>query len=105
MSKFDGLFDARGSGKVQGREKGKNGVRGGRVKAKSPAEEQLEAPPRRGRPSGKRSDPDYVGFTTYIRKDTHRKAKIALLEEGDGRELSELVEELISHWLKTAAKN
>jgi hypothetical protein len=105
LSKFDGLFDARGGGKVQGREKGKNGARGAGGKAKLPVEEQPEARPRRGRPSGKRSDPDFVGFTTYIRKDTHRKAKIALLEEGDGRELSELVEELISHWLKSAAKN
>ena len=56
---------------------------------------------KRGRPQAKRSDPDYLGFTTYIRRDTHLKAKIALLQEGKGRELSELVEALLSDWLKS----
>jgi hypothetical protein len=61
-------------------------------------------PRRRGRPSGKRSDPDYVGFTTYIRKDTHHDVKVALLQEKEGRELSELVEELLAGWLKSKPK-
>lgn len=54
---------------------------------------------KRGRPPAKRSDPDFVGLTTYIRRDTHLKAKIALLQEGENRELSELVEDLIADWL------
>ena len=104
MSKFDGLFDARGSGKGQGKEKGKNGAKISN-KAQQVTAVQLDEKPRRGRPSGKRSDPDYVGFTTYIRKDTHRKAKIALLEQGNGRELSELVEELLAQWLRSKVKS
>jgi len=56
---------------------------------------------RRGRPNGKRSDPEYIGFTTYIRKNTHLKVKIALLQERQGRELSELVEELLGNWLQS----
>jgi hypothetical protein len=55
---------------------------------------------RRGRPTGKRSDPDYEQTTAYIRKETHRNVKIALLQEGEGREYSELVEDLLSGWLK-----
>lgn len=54
----------------------------------------------RGRPKAKRSNPDYLGFTTYIRKDTHLNVKILLLQEGKGREMSELVEELLSGWIK-----
>lgn len=54
---------------------------------------------RRGRPAAKRSDPNFIGFTTYIRKDTHLKVKISLLQEGQGRELSELVETLLSDWV------
>lgn len=54
----------------------------------------------RGRPKAKRSDPAFIGFTTYIRKDTHLKVKIALLQEGKGREMSELVEDLLSNWTK-----
>lgn len=56
---------------------------------------------RRGRPSGKRSDPDYVQTTAYVRGDTYKAVRIALIEEDQGREYSELVEELLSKWLKS----
>jgi hypothetical protein len=94
LSKFDKLFDARGAGK-----KGRAAKKGGVKKEAAEAE-----PRRRGRPSGKRSDPDYVGFTTYIRRDTHHDVKLALLQEKQGRELSELVEDLLTHWLKSKNK-
>ncbi len=54
---------------------------------------------KRGRPTAKRSDPDFMQVTAYIRKETHRKTKIRLLEEGQGREFSELVEVLLEEWL------
>lgn len=56
---------------------------------------------KRGRPYGKRSNPDYVQTTAYIRGDTYKGVKIALLEEDQGREYSELVEDLLSKWLKS----
>lgn len=46
---------------------------------------------------GKRSDSEYRQVSAYIRKDTHREVKIALLQED--REFSELVEELLRGWL------
>ena|ERR1051326_4076244 len=52
---------------------------------------------------GKRNDPNFVPFTTYIRRDRHREVKIALLKEGKGRELSELVDELLANWLNSLA--
>ena len=54
----------------------------------------------RGRPRGKRSDPNFEQVTTYLRKHTHQGVKIALLQEGGGREFSELVEDLLARWLK-----
>ena len=57
-------------------------------------------PPRRGRPPGKRSHPDFEQITAYIRKDTHHAVKIVLLKNG-GKEFSELVEELLGQWLKS----
>lgn len=54
------------------------------------------------RQRGKRSDPDFQQITAYIKKDTHRRVKIALLEEGEGREFSELVEVLLVEWLEGA---
>ncbi len=53
---------------------------------------------RRGRPPGKRSHPDFEQITTYIRKDTHRAVKIALLNNGQ-KEFSQLVEDLLRQWL------
>ncbi len=47
---------------------------------------------------GKRSDDNYRQVSAYIRKETHQQVKIALLQEE--REFSELVEELLSGWLK-----
>lgn len=94
MSKFDSLFEVRGTGGGPSKKVSK-ATKGGKAQA-------AEAEPRRrGRPSGKRSDPDYVGFTTYIRKDTHHDVKVALLQEKEGRELSELVEDLLAGWLKS----
>jgi hypothetical protein len=50
------------------------------------------------RPLAKSADPAYVKFTTYIRKSTHLGVKTRLVSEG--KELSDLVEELLSNWLK-----
>jgi hypothetical protein len=55
----------------------------------------------RGRPTGKRSDPDFEQVTSYIRRQTYADVKIELIREGQRREFSELVEELLSKWLKS----
>ena len=51
-----------------------------------------------GRPPGKKSDPDYTQATVYLRKQTHLAAKKRLLDEG--KEFSELVEELVTQWIQ-----
>jgi|GEM_PF-1074708 hypothetical protein len=48
---------------------------------------------------GKRSNPLFEQVTAYIRKDTYLKAKIVVLQEG--RDFSELVEDLLSAYLRT----
>jgi hypothetical protein len=67
----------------------------------SPAPALPPAPKKRGRPSGKRSDADYVQVTAYIHKDTHRDVKIALLKSGGEKDFSELVDDLLAEWLKS----
>jgi hypothetical protein len=53
-----------------------------------------------GRPrGGKRSDPDFVQITAYIRQDTHKAAKVALLEQDLDQDFSELLESLLRDWL------
>lgn len=57
-------------------------------------------PGRIGRPAtGKRSNPDFEQVGVYLRKDTHHAAKMALLQARDGRDLSDVVEELLIGWL------
>ncbi len=56
---------------------------------------------RRGRPPGKRSHEAYTQITAYIRKDTQQEVKLALLQRRDERDVSELIEELLTHWLKS----
>jgi hypothetical protein len=46
----------------------------------------------------KSTDPEYIKFTTYVRKKTHRAVKLKVTEQE--RELSDLVEELLSSWLE-----
>jgi hypothetical protein len=69
-----------------------------------PAEETLPpspAPKKRGRPSGKRSDAEYVQVTAYIHKNTHRDVKITLLKSGDDKDFSDLVDSLLADWLES----
>lgn len=57
------------------------------------------APRRRGRPRGKRSDKNFTQVTIYIRRQTHRGAKLALMKSDERHEFSELVEQLVGEWL------
>jgi hypothetical protein len=59
---------------------------------------QAEAPAK-SKAKGKRSDPDYEQVSAYIRKETYRNIKIALLQEAEKRDFSDLVEALLSEWL------
>ncbi len=49
---------------------------------------------------GKRNNPEYVQRTAYIRKKTDQAVKMKLLQQGEGKEFSELVDELLSEWLR-----
>ncbi len=79
-SKFSGLFDARSKQTTEGEKRGRG------------------RPP--GDAGGKRDNKaEYTQASAYIRRETHRQVKSALaLEE---KEFSELVEELLSEWLKS----
>jgi hypothetical protein len=54
---------------------------------------------KRSRPSGKRSDPDFIQITAYIRKNTLTSVKLKLLKQDEKQDVSELIETLLSEWL------
>ena len=49
---------------------------------------------------GKSSNTDFTQVLTYIRRDTHRQIKKVLIDDIEERDLSDLVEELLSDWLR-----
>jgi hypothetical protein len=102
MSKFNNILKA-----AQEREKEKPVEKSvgkpkekAEVKSDSPTEPS-PPPQKRGRPKGKRSHPDYEQVTAYIKKKTYKQTKIALLEQEEVENFSELVEKLLSEWLST----
>jgi hypothetical protein len=58
----------------------------------------------RGRPRAKSSDPAYQSTTLILRKTTKRKAARLLEDREMGKDLSELVEELLTEWLAQHAE-
>ena len=74
------------------------------IKPPSPETNQTEATKKRGRPAtGKRSDPNWIGRTYYIRRETDLDVESELLQlKRQGQELdkSELVDSLLVAWIK-----
>jgi hypothetical protein len=52
-----------------------------------------------GRRTGKRSDPAFRATTFFVRKETKRKASRLLEDREMGKDLSDLVEELLAQWV------
>ena len=69
-----------------------------------PAEEPSIDPPGpqrgRGRPPGKRSDPDYQPTTVLIRKHTKKTAARLLEDTNAEQDLSDLIEQLLTEWIQ-----
>ena len=59
---------------------------------------------RRGRPPGKRSNPDYVQLTCYVREENLDDAKEALIQEkretGRKRDVSDVIDSLLRFYAK-----
>ena len=56
----------------------------------------------KGRPPGKRSDPAYQPTTVLLRKQTKKAANRQLEDEATGQDLSDLIEELLTQWIRKA---
>lgn len=54
----------------------------------------------RGRPAtGKRSNPDFKMYSHLLKRKTQRAAVIKLMNEDSGRDLSDLLQELLERWV------
>jgi len=62
--------------------------------------EPATAPARgKGRPPGKRSDPDFQPTTVLLRKQTKKTAARQLEDSATGQDLSDLIEQLLTQWI------
>ena len=56
----------------------------------------------RGRPStGKRSNPEWKLYSHFLKRQTQRAAVARLQAEDSGRDLSDVLQELLENWLKS----
>jgi len=59
-----------------------------------------EAGKGRGRPAtGKRSNPEWKLYSHFLKKKTQRAAAARLQAEDEGRDLSDVLQELLESWL------
>ncbi len=66
-----------------------------------PLAPMLEAGQGRGRPAtGKRSNPDWKLYSHFLKRRTQRAAVAKLQAEESGRDLSDVLQELLEGWLK-----
>lgn len=79
MAKFDGIFTAQ------------------EKRASQPKTASPPLAPVASKPVGKRRDPAFTQTTAYVRRETHDAVMRAIYKR---REYSELIEELLSNWLK-----
>jgi hypothetical protein len=72
-----------------------------RAPESEPAITTPEAPRERGRgrPTGKRSNPDWKLYSHFLKKRTQREAGDILRAEDTGRDLSDLLQELLEQWI------
>ena len=69
--------------------------------ASAPPEAEPPAEKGRGRPAtGKRSNPDWKLYSHFLKRQTQRAAVARLQTEDDGRDLSDVLQELLENWLK-----
>jgi hypothetical protein len=67
--------------------------------AQSNAQTSAVEPSPTRRPLGKRTAPDYVQVGVYIPKQLHNQAKVLLINEGEDRDFSQLVGDLLAQYV------
>jgi len=119
VGQFTGLFNGLDNAEPKPKVKANNTAKRSAVKQATEATEETPAkdsPTTKSKPDGKqanenaapktaapmrgkRSHPDYTQAPAFVRKDTYKAVKIALLNDERSLDYSDLVEELLTAWL------
>ncbi len=65
--------------------------------------EQEQQKPGRGRPKGKKSDPNYTTVTAYIKVETYKALKKRCVDID--MDMSEVIQRLLEDWLESGASD
>jgi hypothetical protein len=102
MSKFSGLLERRKSNPLPAPDIESPDLQTSRSPESHPSGSSvLPSEERPKRPRGKKGDPAYTQVTAYIKTDTYQRTQIRLLQlRGKKKEVSELLQELLTDWLE-----
>ena len=70
------------------------------IQATTAVSEPAEFVRGKGRPPGKRSDPDFQPVTVLLRKKTKKGVNRILEDSETGKDFSDLIEELLADWMQ-----
>ncbi len=110
MSQFDALFNkSKNDAAEKPRPAKSNLVRETKKAAQSPTKRHVAAATfaaadtaaNQKKRTGKSSDENYTQVLTYLKRDTHNAVRASLIFDDQKRDLSELVEELLTGWVQS----
>lgn len=95
-SQFDDLFKA-----VRDKKQPKTSKQGSpEIEQSPPQSERAAAQPSKELSKSDKRNLDFEQTLVYLRTTTKRQVKKSLLDDPDGRDFSDLVEELLVNWLR-----
>jgi hypothetical protein len=97
MSQFDGLLSVKKNQQIEPKSKPQPKPRTDKISTDSPSMPSLTTATKL---TGKSRDTEYTQTSVYIKKETQTAVKKVLLDDAQGRDFSELVEELLVGWVK-----
>ena|ERR671932_427905 len=102
MSKFSGLLERRKTSPLHAPDlEGSDPQTSNSLDFQPASSPILPSEGRPKRPRGKKGDPAYTQVTAYIKTDTYQRTQIRLLQlRGKKKEVSELLQELLTDWLE-----
>ena len=102
MSKFSGLLERRKTSSLPASDfQSLDSQTSNSLDIQSAGNSVLPSEERPKRSRGKKGDPAYTQVTAYIKTDTYQRTQIRLLQlRGKKKEVSELLQELLTDWLE-----
>ncbi len=98
MSQFDGLLNLKERKQTPEKLKPKQ-IKKEKPASPPPSKKKFPENSDKTKKLGKSADEDFIQTSIYIKKQTQVSVKTALLSDGEKRDFSDLVEQLLADWI------